>query len=51
MPSDETQADEGIQHPIAARMFSGCVEVIGVDHVEAVLSGSESNSGNNQLVA
>ena len=51
MPSDETQADEGIQHPIAGRMFSDCIEVIGADHVEAVLSGSESNSGNNQLVA
>ena len=51
MPSDETQADEGIQHPTAGRMFSDCVEVIGVNHVEAVLSGSESNSGNNQLVA
>ena len=51
MPSDEIQADEGTRHPIADRMFSDCTEVIGMDHVEAVLSGSESHSGDNQLVA
>ena len=38
-------------HDKIARMFSGCLEVIGVNHVEAVLSGKASHSGDNQLVA
>ena len=33
------------------RMFSGCQEVIGIDHVASVLAGGPSHSGDNQLVA
>tara|TARA_B100001123_G_C15272399_1_gene1010819 strand:- start:393 stop:1511 length:1119 start_codon:yes stop_codon:yes gene_type:complete len=33
------------------RMFSGCQEVIGVEHVASVLSGGQSHSGDGQLVA
>ena len=33
------------------RMLSGCQEVIGVEHVESVLSGSASHSGDDQLLA
>ena len=33
------------------RMFSGCQEVIGVDHVASVLDGGPSHSGDGQLVA
>ncbi len=33
------------------RMFSGCQEVIGVDHIASVLAGGQSHSGDGQLVA
>tara|TARA_B100000686_G_scaffold350132_1_gene445236 strand:- start:1484 stop:2602 length:1119 start_codon:yes stop_codon:yes gene_type:complete len=33
------------------RMFSGCQEVIGIDHVASVLAGGPSHSGDGQLVA
>ncbi len=33
------------------RMFSGCQEVVGINHVESVLSGSPSHSGDGGLVA
>ena len=33
------------------RMFSGCQEVIGVEHVASVLDGGPSHSGDGQLVA
>ena len=33
------------------RMFSGCKEVIGINHVESVLSGGKSHSGDDKLVA
>ena len=33
------------------RMFSGCQEVVGIDHVESVLSGGASHSGDGELVA
>ena len=36
---------------IIERMFSGCQEVIGVEHVASVLSGKPSHSGDGQLVA
>jgi len=32
-------------------MFSGCQEVVGINHVESVLSGGQSHSGNQELVA
>ena len=32
-------------------MFSGCEEVVGVEHVASVLSGAPSHSGDGQLVA
>ena len=32
-------------------MFSGCEEVVGVEHVTSVLSGAPSHSGDDQLVA
>jgi len=32
-------------------MFSGCEEVVGVEHVSSVLSGAPSHSGDAQLVA
>ena len=32
-------------------MFSGCQEVVGINHVESVLSGGPSHSGNQELVA
>ncbi len=51
MASDEIQADEEVRHPVADRMFSDCSEVIGINHVESVLLGSASHSGDNQLVA
>lgn len=51
MPSVDTQADKDVRHPVADRMFSDCAEVIGIGHVEAVLSGSATHSGDNQLVA
>ena len=36
---------------IIERMFSGCQEVIGVDHLESVLTGGLSHGGDQQLVA
>jgi len=33
------------------RMFSGCQEVVGIEHVESVLSGGPSHSGDSELVA
>jgi len=33
------------------RMFSGCQEVIGIEHVASVLAGGPSHSGDDQLVA
>ena len=33
------------------RMFSGCVEVVGVEHVAAVIAGGPTHSGDGQLVA
>ena len=33
------------------QMFSGCQEVVGINHVESVLSGSPSHSGDQELVA
>ena len=33
------------------RMFSGCAEVIGVDHIASAISGGTTHSGDNQLVA
>ena len=33
------------------QMFSGCQEVVGINHVESVLSGRPSNSGDQELVA
>ncbi len=34
-----------------ARMFSGCAEVVGVDHVASVIAGGPTHSGDSQLVA
>jgi len=34
-----------------SRMFSGCAEVVGVEHVASVISGDPSHSGDDQLVA
>ena len=36
---------------IIERMFSGCQEVIGVDHLESVLTGGLSHGGDKQIVA
>ena len=36
---------------IIERMFSGCQEVIGVDHLESVLTGGWSHGGDQQIVA
>ena len=33
------------------RMFSGCQEVVGIEHVASVLDGKPSHSGDEQLVA
>ena len=33
------------------RMFSGCQEGVGINHVESVLSGGSSHSGDSELVA
>ena len=33
------------------RMFAGCAEVIGVDHIASAISGGTTHSGDNQLVA
>ena len=33
------------------RMFSGCEEVVGIDHIVSVLNGKPSHSGNNQISA
>ena len=38
-------------HDKIAKMFSGCLEVVGREHVEEVLSGKASHSGDNNLVA
>ena len=29
------------------RMFSNCEEIIGIEHVENIISGGKSHSGNN----
>ena len=42
--------DEAIQMKVE-RMFSGCEEVVGKEHVESVLSGNPSHSGDGNLVA
>ena len=51
MPADENQSDDEIRYPVADRMFSDCAEVVGIEHVESVLSGAPSHSGDDQLVA
>ena len=51
MPADENLSDDEIRYPVADRMFSDCTEVVGMEHVESVLSGAPSHSGDNQLVA
>ena len=33
------------------RMFAGCAEVIGIDHIASAISGGTTHSGDNQLVA
>ena len=33
------------------RMFSGCQEVIGIEHLASIMSGSRSHSGDNQIQA
>ena len=33
------------------RMFSNCEEIIGIEHVENIISGGKSHSGNNQINA
>jgi len=33
------------------RMFSGCAEVVGVEHVASVIAGGPTHSGDGQLVA
>ena len=45
-----SKLDKGSRDRIE-RMFSGCQEVIGVDHVASVLNGGPSHSGDGQLVA
>ena len=45
MPADENQSDDEIRYPVADRMFSDCAEVVGIEHVESVLSGAPSHSG------
>jgi tyrosyl-tRNA synthetase len=45
-PSIETLREEKI-----GQMFANCQEIVGIEHVRNVLSGSPSHSGNNQLNA
>ncbi len=45
-PEIDSESRESIE-----RMFSGCQEVVGISHVESVLSGGSSHSGDRQLVA
>ena len=33
------------------RMFAGCAEVIGIDHIASAISGGTTHSGDKQLVA
>ena len=37
--------------PILDMMFAGCEEVVGIEHVQSILAGGESHSGNSHLVA
>ncbi len=45
-PEIDSESRESIE-----RMFSGCQEVVGINHVESVLSGGSSHSGDRELVA
>jgi len=45
-PEIDSESRERIE-----RMFSGCQEVVGINHVESVLSGGSSHSGDRELVA
>jgi len=36
---------------ILERMFAGCEEVVGIEHVKSIISGGNSHSGNSQIVA
>lgn len=47
---NDSLPDETIQMKVE-RMFSGCEEVVGKEHVENVLSGNPSHSGDGNLVA
>ncbi len=52
MPIKDFTSDlEGEFRDKIVSMFKGCEEVIGVDHVNKVLQGMPSHSGNNQLNA
>jgi len=44
--SSDEEAD-----PVLKMMFAGCEEVVGIEHVESILAGGKSHSGNSQLVA
>ncbi len=48
--SDPSEISSEFQQSID-RMFYGCQEVIGIDHVQSVLSGGLSHSGDEKLVA
>jgi len=45
-PEIDSKSRERIEH-----MFSGCQEVVGINHVESVFSGGPSHSGDQELVA
>tara|TARA_B100000676_G_C18026773_1_gene816083 strand:- start:510 stop:1631 length:1122 start_codon:yes stop_codon:yes gene_type:complete len=51
MSNESDSLKNEISHPKIARMFSECVEVVGQEHVEEVLSGKASHSGDGNLVA
>jgi len=51
MPQEENPESSFEGDSRIDKMFSDCLEVVGREHVEAVLSGAPSHSGDDQLVA
>ena len=49
--SNSLSSLENSQRNKIERMFSGCEEVVGIDHIVSILNGKPSHSGNNQISA
>jgi len=49
--SEKTFETSEITNSKIERMFSGCEEVVGVDHASSIIDGSPSHSGDSQIVA